>query len=85
MVTGAYDGRMSWTWDYESAGGHTAPASPSFPAQADAETWIGESWQELLEQGVDSVTLREDDRVVYGGMSLHPADPQSRSTEPPPA
>ena len=43
-----------------------------FPAQADAETWIGEEWQALLKSGVEAVTLMEDDREVYGPMSLHP-------------
>jgi hypothetical protein len=28
-------------------------------------------WRELLEDGVDAVTLLEGDRVVYGPMSLH--------------
>ena len=29
-------------------------------------------WQELVAEGVDSVTLLEGDREVYGPMSLHP-------------
>ena len=45
-----------------------------FPTQADAETWIGENWRDLLDAGVDQVTLLEGDRVVYGPMSLHPAE-----------
>ena len=45
-----------------------------FPSQADAESWVGEAWQDLLGQGVDQVSLLEDDRVVYGPMSLHPAE-----------
>lgn len=70
---------MSWTWRYENADGATinpegAPASSSFPAQGDAESWIGEAWQELLGAGIDAVTLLEHDRVVYGPMSLHPAE-----------
>lgn len=67
---------MSWEWRYQPQGSSAEP-SPSFPSQADAETWIGEEWRTLLDQGVDSVSLWEDDREVYGGMSLHPADPQS--------
>ena len=43
-----------------------------FPTQADAETWLGESWRELLDGGVDAVVLYEDERQVYGPMSLHP-------------
>lgn len=46
--------------------------SPSFPTQADAESWIGETWQELFAGGVEAVFLLEDDTVVYGPMSLRP-------------
>ncbi len=41
-----------------------------FPNQSDAESWLGETWRELREQGVSSVTLLEDTREVYGPMSL---------------
>ena len=41
-----------------------------FSSQADAETWIGETWRELLAAGVHQVTLLEDDHVVYGPMGL---------------
>jgi hypothetical protein len=67
----------AWTWRYERTDGSIVTDVPEgapdgFPAQADAETWIGETWAALLEAGVDAVTLLEDDRVVYGPMSLHP-------------
>lgn len=65
---------MSWTWRFERADG-AAPSeagSREFPTQADAETWIGETWRELLDGGVDRVVLLEGDRQVYGPMSLHP-------------
>jgi hypothetical protein len=67
---------MAWVWRYENAGGEVvdpedAPAADTFPTQADAETWIGETWRELLEVGVDAVTLLEDGREIYGPMSLH--------------
>ncbi len=51
--------------------GSTSGQGPSFSSQADAETWMGESWQDLVEQDVDSVVLIEGDREVYGPMSLH--------------
>ena len=47
--------------------------STEFPTQADAETWVGEVWQDLLADGVDAVTLYEEQRLVYGPMSLRPA------------
>jgi hypothetical protein len=47
-----------------------AVVSGGFPSQAEAESWIGESWRDLLDAGIDQVTLLEGDRVVYGPMSL---------------
>jgi len=49
-------------------------ANPGFPSQADAETWVGESWRDLLEAGVDSVSLLRDGEQVYGPMSLRPME-----------
>jgi hypothetical protein len=67
---------MTWSWRMESADGSTIEdvTGERFPSQADAESWVGEAWQELLGQGVDQVSLLEGDRVVYGPMSLHPAE-----------
>lgn len=69
---------MSWTWQFEKLDGTvlTTRGLPreSFPSQSDAESWIGESWQALLDAGVDQVTLLEDGRKEYGPMSLHPAE-----------
>jgi hypothetical protein len=67
---------MSWTWRYENADGTTVEPLPpaavgeAFPSQADAETYVGEIWRELLDQGVAQVTLFEGDRKVYGPMGL---------------
>jgi hypothetical protein len=68
---------MAWSWQYQSASGGAVDGqdgSQQFPTQSDAETWIGETWRELLDGGVESVVLREDDRVVYGPMSLRPVE-----------
>lgn len=66
---------MAWTWRYEAADG--SPVQPDgvaapeqFPNQSDAESWIGESWRDLLAAGVHQVTLLEGDREVYGPMGL---------------
>lgn len=80
----------TWTWRLENAVGEPVPlsvlpmagddATPEgfdnngFPTQSDAETWVGEQWKNLLAAGVVGVTLFEDDREVYGPMSLLPAD-----------
>jgi hypothetical protein len=69
---------MVWTWRYEDGNGNPVdrPAAlrEEFPTQADAESWLGETWRDLLASGVDQVTLLDGDRVVYAAMSLHPAD-----------
>ena len=68
---------MTFVWRYEdTAGGEkTTELKPEeFSTQADAETWIGEHWRELLDAAVDQVTLLEDGVVVYGPMSLHPVE-----------
>lgn len=67
-----------WRWDLLDGDGHVLAvdktlASPSFPTQSEAESWVGEVWPALVDAGVDAVTLREGDGVVYGPMSLRPA------------
>jgi hypothetical protein len=69
------DAPMAWTWRYEDADGAEVapdgvPVVESFPTQSDAESWLGETWRELLEGGVAAVTLLEDTREVYGPMPL---------------
>lgn len=67
---------MIWSWRYEDAAGAvvapagSAPEQEPFPSQADAESWVGEFWRELLEAGVAQVTLLQGDREVYGPMKL---------------
>jgi len=67
---------VSWTWRYEDASGAEvapdgAPGADAFPTQSDAESWLGETWRDLLEAGVYQVTLLEDGREVYGPMGLN--------------
>ena len=68
---------VTFVWRYEdTAGGEkdTGGNPEEFSTQSDAETWIGENWKGLFEDGVDQVTLLEDGGVVYGPMSLHPVE-----------
>lgn len=68
--------RAVWRWRLENATGEEVTSevgNPTFPSQSDAESWIGEVYRELAEDGVDAVTLLEGDRVVYASMSLHSA------------
>lgn len=68
---------MAWHWrltDRDGSHWHDETGTPqTFPSQSDAETWLGESWRDLRAHGVVAVILLEDDREVYGPMSLDPA------------
>ncbi len=41
-----------------------------FDEQADAESWLTASYENLTEVGIHAVSLYEGDRLVYGPMSL---------------
>jgi hypothetical protein len=64
-----------WRWRLDDASGSEVSvgeeyADQRFVSQADAESWVGETWAELAAEGVASVSLFEGDRAVYGPMSL---------------
>ena len=69
---------MDWTWQTSREDGSAAESilanDSSFPTQSDAESWIGENWQDLLDEGVDQVSLLHGATLVYGPMSLRPAE-----------
>ena len=65
-----------WWWRLEDSSGGEVDvegelAGQRFASQADAESWVGETWSDLAAEGVDAVTLFEHERQVYGPMSLH--------------
>ena len=67
----------TYSWRFEAADGTAmAPSGEPapFPSQADAESWVGESWRGLLEGGVEQVSLLRDGERVYGPMSLRPLE-----------
>jgi hypothetical protein len=69
---------MSWTWRLEGPAGETVdPAAvgvtvPPSENQADAESWLGEHWRDLLAREVTAVSLFDGEDRVYGPMSLAP-------------
>ena len=76
---GGGPGPALWRWRlFDAAGqeldleGSLTGHGPRFVSQGDAETWVGESWRDLADQGVESVLLLEGEREVYGPMSLRP-------------
>lgn len=63
---------MVWTWRFEDAdGGPVEGPGETFSSQSDAESWLGQSWRELVASGAASAVLTEDDRLEYR-MSLLP-------------
>jgi hypothetical protein len=63
---------MAWTWRYEDAEGQAVNGpSEAFSSQSDAESWLGQSWRELVSAGAAAVVLSEDGRTEYR-MSLLP-------------
>ncbi len=61
---------MAWTWSYEDADGGPVGTSQEFDSRGDAESWIGEEFGALLDEGVAQVRLHDGDTEVYGPMSL---------------
>ncbi|GGD31596.1 hypothetical protein [Nocardioides daphniae] len=66
----------AWYWTLNDASGAPVQVSAdfadrTFADQAEAEAWVGEFFADLAAEGVDSVTLFEGGREVYGPMSLH--------------
>ncbi|MCG8926686.1 hypothetical protein V1227_19140 [Lentzea sp. DG1S-22] len=65
---------MEYRWRYQDAQGRdvTGP-DVMFADQTQAEEWFGDRWRDLLDAGVEQVTLLRSESEVYGPMSLHPA------------
>jgi hypothetical protein len=62
---------MAWVWRVEGDGSaQDGNSGPSFESQAAAEAWLTSAYAELSEQGARAVSLYEEDRLVYGPMSL---------------
>ncbi len=60
-----------WSWILVGGTAENPPTPTAFPSQAEAESWLGEAWRDLVDEGVDAVTLIHGEEVVYGPMSLH--------------
>jgi hypothetical protein len=54
-------------WTYVDGTGEEVGSSPDFPDAESAEDWMGSSWHDLAENGVEEVVLfdRERGRRVY--------------------
>jgi hypothetical protein len=65
---------MTWTWHLETLSGDSVGTSETFDSRSDAESWVGEAFGGLIDDGVDRVRLFDGDNEVYGPMSLHADD-----------
>ncbi len=63
---------MSWRWRPVPAPSDTdlPGADETLGSQAEAEAWLSTHFLDLADAGVAQVSLYEEDRLVYGPMSL---------------
>ncbi|CAA9398182.1 MAG: hypothetical protein AVDCRST_MAG35-751 [uncultured Quadrisphaera sp.] len=70
-----------WSWTFADDRGEPLEpqgegvpqqAARGFPVQADAETWLGESWRRLLAAGAERAELHHEGARVYGPITLRP-------------
>ncbi len=56
-----------FSWSYLDASGEEVGRSHGFPDADAAEEWLGSSWPDLAENGVEEVVLfdRAQDRQMY--------------------
>ena len=63
---------MAWRWVASSEPVAESGLHRTFATQGEAESWLGEFYPDLVDVGVQAVSLFEEDRLVYGPMSLEP-------------
>lgn len=69
---------MELHWLYsDKAGVACEGPEVAFADRESAEQWLSDHFAELVEDGIDEVTLMEGAEPVYGPMSLHPPDPDA--------
>jgi hypothetical protein len=59
-----------FTWRYLDESGQELGVSRVFSAREDAETWLGGSWADLRERGIDGVELLDHGRGPVFRMAL---------------
>ena len=55
---------VSFAWAFLDEDGEEVGRSESFRDREAAEDWMGQSWQDLLERGIEEVALQDEDRGV---------------------
>lgn len=65
---------MDYRWRYQDTQGRdTTGPDVEFTDQTEAEQWLSGSWSDLLDSGVEQVTLLRSESEVYGPMGLRSA------------
>ncbi|WP_149202902.1 hypothetical protein [Actinotalea subterranea] len=67
--------RVQWAWQFTDAEDEVLdrPLSPAFTNRFDAESWIGEQWRHLAEQGVAAAQLTQQGTPVGPPLPLRAA------------
>ena len=52
-------------WRYLDAAGIEVGSSEEFEDQEAAESWLGEAWRRLRDEGVEKVELTADGELLY--------------------
>lgn len=64
---------MDFRWRYADGGGAEVPGPElTFDGRTEAEDWLSANWADLLDGGIEEVSLVSGEETVYGPMSLHP-------------
>jgi hypothetical protein len=64
---------VDYRWRCTDGTGADVPGPDlSFAEQTEAEGWLSANWADLLDGGIDEVTLMRAEELVYGPMSLRP-------------
>jgi hypothetical protein len=54
-----------YSWLLHDAAGSDIRRTESFSSKEEAESWMGEQWRSLLDEGAESVSLTVDEDVLY--------------------
>jgi hypothetical protein len=61
----------TYSWVLHDLSGDDMRATEGFESKEEAETWMGQQWSGLVDEGAESVSLMKDDKMLYR-MGLRP-------------
>jgi hypothetical protein len=56
---------MTWRWILRDGSGGAMRDTHTWPSRQEAEDWMSQNWQQLLDEGAEAVSLVEDAREEY--------------------